>query len=64
MDNKGKYIHIFFTNEELRRCVFCLCVQYGTVLYENYQAAVKKASTMQTLHFAAHKGKTAYQSRA
>lgn len=30
-----------------------VCVQYGTVLFENYQTAVKKASGSQPLHFAA-----------
>ncbi|XP_074544124.1 amyloid beta A4 precursor protein-binding family B member 1-interacting protein-like [Halichoeres trimaculatus] len=33
--------------------------KYGTVLYENYQIALKKASpTLQTLHSAAHTGKS------
>lgn len=29
--------------------------KYGTALYENYQAAMKRASSLQTLHSAAHK---------
>ncbi|XP_028450130.1 amyloid beta A4 precursor protein-binding family B member 1-interacting protein-like [Perca flavescens] len=36
--------------------------KYGTVLYENYQAAIKRTSSLQTLHFDAHKGK--YNSHA
>ncbi|KAM9349971.1 amyloid beta A4 precursor protein-binding family B member 1-interacting protein-like [Symphorus nematophorus] len=32
--------------------------KYGTVLYKNYQAAVKRASTLQTLHADAHKDRS------
>ncbi|XP_032386785.1 amyloid beta A4 precursor protein-binding family B member 1-interacting protein [Etheostoma spectabile] len=31
--------------------------KYGTVLYKNYQAAIKRTSSLQTVHFNAHKGK-------
>ncbi|XP_069574352.1 amyloid beta A4 precursor protein-binding family B member 1-interacting protein-like [Brachyistius frenatus] len=32
--------------------------KYGSVLYKNYQAAVKRTSTLQTLHCAAHKDRS------
>lgn len=37
--------------------VSAVCVQYGTALYKNYQAAMKRASPTKTLQSAAHKGK-------
>ncbi|KAA8587423.1 hypothetical protein FQN60_016285 [Etheostoma spectabile] len=36
---------------------FCFMLKYGTVLYKNYQAAIKRTSSLQTVHFNAHKGK-------
>lgn len=38
-----------------------VCVQYGTALYENYQAAKKRASSLQTVYFAARKGESTYK---
>lgn len=53
---KDQYINI----SSLCLCLLCLCVQYGTALYENYQAAMRRISSLQTLRSAAHKGQSTH----
>lgn len=47
--------HAFHLLQWVFTCV-CLFFQYGTILYENYQAAVKKASNLQSFPSPPYKG--------